>query len=597
MESSSRNTSSTSSNHYSALLGTVSELRNDLERAMNKISTLEVQNQQLQSNYHLIKEELIETRKKYNESQENYMSTVAAKFDAERQNEAFMEMLKVQLAEKTKEFEAVRDKFAPQDIDFIRIKLQEELEIPHRQKIQNITAELEQAMDNYNSSQRESERIKAEYEVFAENLNRELLQQKHEHETVVNSLRSHIALLEERQYNVDKDEQIRQYKYKTHEIENTLEGLRAEIKSMQMDKDDTLVSYEKEQVKQEQIIIALKAKIISLEGDQVSVQHKINNATVDIEQKELQIRSAKKTIDELTAKLDLVVSQYEDLQNKCLHIKEDQHSQIQIISNSHDIVLKEYVHNAEELNTKLYEREDMIRKLQRELSEVQLRNERKENELRKEFASQITDLKNQLHSMELENIDVKNQSRNAMDNYSHLNTQNELEMERLRNENARIIREKEMLLSKFRENELRFDNLNKKEDENKKSLTEKWNLAQQEVVKLQNAHKLQEENRFHLQKKLDEQVKYSHSLEDKAKAIQQEHSAEVEQLNKQANHRLESLTASYKAKLEHLQEKYKSNLDKIQKKANEYKDKAISAHNLNKLLSNNIETMQAMAEL
>ena len=128
-------------------------------------------------------------------------------------------------------------------------------------------------------------------------------------------------------------------------------------------------------------------------------------------------------------------------------------------------------------------------------------------------------------------------------------------------------------------------------------MTEKWNLAQQEVVKLQNAHKLQEENRFHLQKKLDEQVKYSHSLEDKAKAIQQEHSAEVEQLNKQANHRLESLTASYKAKLEHLQEKYKSNLDKIQKKANEYKDKAISAHNLNKLLSNNIETMQAMAEL
>ena len=199
--------------------------------------------------------------------------------------------------------------------------------------------------------------------------------------------------------------------------------------------------------------------------------------------------------------------------------------------------------------------------------------------------------------MELENIDVKNQSRNAMDNYSHLNTQNELELERLRNENARVVREKEMLLSKFRDNELRLDSLNKKEEEGKKVLMDKWNVSHQEVMKLQNANKLQEENKFQLQKKLDEQAKYTFSLEEKIKSVQQEHNTEIEQLNRQANHRLESLTASYKSKLEHLQEKYKTNLDKIQKKANEYKDKAISAHNLNKLLSNNIETMQAMAEL
>eukprot|EP01041_Mallomonas_annulata_P000344 gene344-614_t len=50
--------SSGSSQHYANLIGTVSELRSDLERAVAKIHSLEEQNRTLQLNYQTVKEEL-----------------------------------------------------------------------------------------------------------------------------------------------------------------------------------------------------------------------------------------------------------------------------------------------------------------------------------------------------------------------------------------------------------------------------------------------------------------------------------------------------------------------------------------------------------
>jgi predicted nucleic acid-binding Zn-ribbon protein len=115
--------SSFSSSHYSNILETVSQLRSDLEKAISKIQSLENQNTILVKNYETIKEELIQTRKKYNEAQDNYMSTVANKIEAERQSEEFLNRLKYELDEKTNEFEKLRDNFTPKDIDYIRIKV------------------------------------------------------------------------------------------------------------------------------------------------------------------------------------------------------------------------------------------------------------------------------------------------------------------------------------------------------------------------------------------------------------------------------------------------------------------------------------------
>ena len=63
--------------------------------------TLEDQNQLLSNNYNNCKDELIETRKKYNEAKQNYMQTVTEKLEAERMQESFMERLKAQVLSTT----------------------------------------------------------------------------------------------------------------------------------------------------------------------------------------------------------------------------------------------------------------------------------------------------------------------------------------------------------------------------------------------------------------------------------------------------------------------------------------------------------------
>ena len=117
--------SSFSSSHYSSLLETVSALRGDLDKAVSKIQLLEEQNRVLHTNYDTVKDELFETRRKYNEAQQNYMTTIAAKLENEKQNEEFLTKIRFELEAKTDEFEQLRDKFTPQDVDYIRVKVRE----------------------------------------------------------------------------------------------------------------------------------------------------------------------------------------------------------------------------------------------------------------------------------------------------------------------------------------------------------------------------------------------------------------------------------------------------------------------------------------
>eukprot|EP01031_Cornospumella_fuschlensis_P031540 gene31540-38121_t len=165
----SSHSSNISSNHYAALLHTVTELRTDLERTTSKIKSLEALNEQLTSNYMMAKGELDEVRKKFKETREFYMGAVQDKFDAERQHQSIMERLKSQLQEKTQEFEKIRDELVPQDIDQLRMKVQEELEIRHKQELKGLESELELQREKNFATRRELERTRTEYTSLLQN--------------------------------------------------------------------------------------------------------------------------------------------------------------------------------------------------------------------------------------------------------------------------------------------------------------------------------------------------------------------------------------------------------------------------------------------
>jgi len=186
------------SSYPQTLIGTVAELRMELQRTMAEIHATKEQNRALQANNQAIKDELMETRKKYAESYENYMATVTEKLEAEAQNEAFMDRLKRQLAEKTKEFDLMRDKNSPQDIDTIRIKVQEELEIPHREKVMKINTELQEQKALSFRLKRDIEVARTEFDVAERSHRADLAALKVQHEQVERRMREEIIALQVR---------------------------------------------------------------------------------------------------------------------------------------------------------------------------------------------------------------------------------------------------------------------------------------------------------------------------------------------------------------------------------------------------------------
>jgi len=67
-----------------------------------------------------------------------------------------------------KEFETLHKNLAPpKDLDQLRMKIQEEIEIPHRQRTQALQGEIHKYRDMFFHARREMELLKTEYEQYA----------------------------------------------------------------------------------------------------------------------------------------------------------------------------------------------------------------------------------------------------------------------------------------------------------------------------------------------------------------------------------------------------------------------------------------------
>ena len=103
----------------------------------------------------------------------------------------------------------MRDQFAPQDLEMIRVKVQQELEVPHKQRLQAMEMEVQRHKDSYFSMKRELETAKAEYESYSINQAREVQSIREEHESVQAVLREQINRLQEKDILLEKDDLLR----------------------------------------------------------------------------------------------------------------------------------------------------------------------------------------------------------------------------------------------------------------------------------------------------------------------------------------------------------------------------------------------------
>lgn len=375
--------SSSSSQHYSVLLQTVSELRTDLEKTMTKIKSLEEQNQTLTNNYQVVKDELVQTRFKYNEAKEGYLNSVAEKFEAERQHEAFMERLKAQLVEKTKDFEIIRDKLVPHDIDQLRIKVQEELEIQHKGQLQAVEFQLDDERSKLFASKREYERIKVQYEVLIQHQQQEIQALRSDHEEVESDLRDRIAKLKEQELVPQKDEKARGSRAQLAELQHMVELLREESKTTKAERDEAMYALEQCKSSHEEVIIHLKSRLALAESDKNAIEEQKAHLSVESERKDGVIRTSRQSIEDLTSRLDQALKQVGEAEKQLCGAREEHGKYLDVLQASMETERNDHQERVDSLSERLAEKEEALRRALRDGAEGTARSEGALTDLRR----------------------------------------------------------------------------------------------------------------------------------------------------------------------------------------------------------------------
>lgn len=571
MEASQNASSSGSSQHYSVMIAQLSELRQELEKAASQNQSLVEQNKSLQGVYHAIKGELSECKKKYSEAQEYYLQTVAEKFEMEQQNESFMESIKRQLTEKTQEFEALRDKFAPQDIDYIRIKVQEELEVPHRAKIVGLEKEVEKQREAYFAMRRNFEMLKIEHETQGHNHSREINALRDAHDTEIAALKRSMTALRDREYNPEKDEQVRLASIKAHELEGQLKSLTLESRTLRMERDNALIAADQAQSRHDEAYVALRTRCTIAETDIHAVSNRCSGLMAEIEKKESTIFSLTQNLDEVDKQASYFKTLSTDREAHLLREKASHEAETAHIRETYDKQLEELEEKNDMLQSKLRDREEALRRAQREANEMQIRAESLESELRKTYFHQLLEARQRSESLELELCEVRESQRHAEMQMKISLEQSSADCDRLRSENSRLAREKDVLHGHLRDLELRNEGERRSVAEAKR--------AREEVQRLL---KGRDSEIAAVRHTLDELNMEITNLNDAIVRKDLEHKKQWEYVQGEVKKRYEALGLSYKRKLEESIKKGRSAVLKERKRADAYKTRAIELHRKHK---------------
>ena len=587
MDQSTSSSSGRSGGDYPAtLIGTVAELRMELQRTMAEIHATKEQNRILQSNNQGIKDELLETRKKYAEAYENYMSTVTEKLEAESQNEAFMERLKRQLNEKTKEFDLLRDKNSPQDIDTIRIKVQEELEIPHREKLAKLQHELQEQKVITFKMKRDIEVAKTEFDLADRSHRMELGALKVQHEQVEKRLRDEIIKLQEREFLPERDEQtMRMQEAQLSELKHIVDRVREEAVTMRQMRDDAVHAMEQSEARREETSIHLRARVATADSERLALEHRLAAVLADADRREGALRVARHNEEQMSIQLEVAKRHLTDLESKLASEIVEHTSEVQDLKQRAETDRQDLEQQVSSLSDRCHDREEHVRRAQRTATEIQMRAESVETELRKANQQLAHELNRRIAHLEMELAEEKALRKTA--EYQSRQTTEDLttDVEVQRSELARLQREKDVLHDRLREMESKLESEKKAGVLHRREAGAKLQASDHALTDLrQRAMDL--EGRLLKSKSADLDHQYTQqALQAKLDAAVAEHAALLEAVKAEAALRVSEMDRTYAEKLEQIKQRSREEIEKQKKRAEAYKGKAEEAQKRGKALT------------
>ncbi|KAL3674723.1 hypothetical protein V7S43_000657 [Phytophthora oleae] len=218
---------------YDALLRQIVQLNTDLQKTAALSQTLQRERDDTQQLNVKLKGELKRLQERCDKMQLVLMQETEQKIDSDRKHEELIAKWKKQLEVKARAFESLQKKFAPpRDLEQLRIKIQEELEGPYQQRIDNLQDEVERHRQISFDMRREFEALKTEYEQYSIDQGNEMECIHETYEVTLNDLRRKLQLAEDTATNSQHTENIRRLEQQREAAQIEIKALRDEVRDL-----------------------------------------------------------------------------------------------------------------------------------------------------------------------------------------------------------------------------------------------------------------------------------------------------------------------------------------------------------------------------
>jgi len=318
---------------------------------------------------------------------------------------------------------------------------------------------VEKERDQFYAVRREYERNKAEYETLIQNQQQEIVSIRSERDEI-ESLLCQEALnqnLKEVEYNPSKDDKIRSQKCKIAEMQHLIDAIREEAKSCRSERDAVFLEFEKFKSSHETELEQVRVKHLSIEVENVALEERTNRLQTEIEKKDVIIRNLRLSNDEFSEKSEAAMKGQLDVEKTLAFTKEEFARQMELMKSSFEIDKADLQESIQHHMERLQEREDLLRRTQREVSEMQLKAETVEADLRRTHIFQMSELRKRYGAAELELADARQFHKTYETQTSQVTERLTVELEASQSELSRSKREKDILHSKLRELEIQLD--------------------------------------------------------------------------------------------------------------------------------------------
>ena len=248
------------------------------------------------------------------------------------------------------------------------------------------------------------------------------------------------------------------------------------------------------------------------------------------------------------------------------------------LQTSYDVDREDMKHTIELLEGRLVEREEMSRRCQRDMAEIQLRAEGLLAEQRKTYHHQLLDARQRIDTLELSTLEAGEAKKLHDSQQTQVLDQYQTEASSLRSDVTRLQREKEILHGQLRSVEQKYASEKQRGVESKRSSEE---LQRTLKVRM----KTLEAERNAVAKKL---LTSQHSIQDmqtQQEQMQRTHEKHLDTVQREDEQRFEELGKTYRHKLEDMKGKVKKAVHRERKRGDAYKDHALIAQKREKALT------------